>query len=144
MLFFVGAVVVFNIALEPKRNQISEVGEIALDKTPITKIQKYYHLNRDVNSLALAGTNKNKKYYFVYLPKTKKAYLYQNTKGVTEAQVINVFLKDHKDRKITDVNLGWYKKRPVWEISYTKTNKKIGYVIYNFEDGEELSYIDNL
>lgn len=33
---------------------------------------------------------------------------------------------------------------PVWEVTYNKKNGNYGYVLYNFKNGKELAYADNL
>lgn len=138
------ALIVINLALNPLRSNKNQVEEIAKQETPIKEIKKTYSLSRDVKSSAVLGTNNSKNYYFIYLPKTKKGYLYQDTKGLSEKQILAKFNKSYPNQEVTDINLGWYKKRAVWEVSYKKSNSKLGFVIYNFKNGKEISYIDNL
>ena len=145
VLLLIGAIVVLRLAINPRDNENSRIKEIALDKTSIKTIDRYYHLSRDKKSVALKGkSKKGKTYYFIYLPASKKAYLYDTKQGKSQQTVINQFSVDHPNRTIKTVNLGWYEKRAVWEIRYTKKNGKSGFVIYDFKTGEELSYIDNL
>lgn len=145
IVLIVAATIITRLAINKETSQSEQVTAVALTKTPIKKIQKTYHLKRDVTSLGLVGTDaKNKKYYFVYLTASKKAYLYDSDEGVSEAAITKFFKQEHQKDTLKSINLGWYKGRPVWEISYRKTNHKLGYVIYNFKDGAEISVIDNL
>lgn len=146
IFILIAASVTIKSATNKKSSDESQVTAVALAKSPIKKITKTYQLSRDEKSLAVRGIdNKNKVYYFIYLPQNKKAYLYDQTEGISEKAVKKLFLNNHPaSDKIKKINLGWYKKNPVWEISYHKKNDKLGYVIYSFKDGEELSVIDNL
>lgn len=136
---------VFYFATKRASDQVKQTNEIALEKTPITTITKNYHLSRSVESNSLAGTSKKgKKYYFIYLPKSKKAYLYQANKGKSEEQILKIFNEAHPGHNNLKCQLGWYKGMPVWEVTYNKKNGNYGYVLYNFKNGKELAYADNL
>lgn len=132
-------------ASHPNRAAAKSSKNIALAKTPIVNVTNQYHLSRGVVSDSLEGTDKKgKKYYFVYLPKTKKAYLYQSSKGLSRLQAIDRFNSLHPGHSNLKVELGWYHQRPVWEISYKKTNGNYGYAIISFKTGRELFYVDNI
>lgn len=137
--------IVFYFATKPMNDMVKQTNEVALKKTPITTVTKNYHLSRSVESNSLLGMNKKgKKYYFIYLPNSKKAYLYQANKGKSEEQILNIFNEAHPGHKNVKCELGWYKGMPVWEVTYQKENKNYGYVLYNFKNGKELVYADNL
>ncbi len=105
---------------------------IALRKTPIKTVAEYYHLNRSVRSVSLAGQDSKKKnYYFIYLPKSKKAYLYDTKNGQSKKKILKIFRENHPNRIVKDINLGWYQKHAVWEVHYTKktTAKSVSYSI---------------
>lgn len=146
VVLIIAASVTIKSATNQKSSDVSQITAVTLAKTPIKQISKTYSLNRSVASLAAVGTNNKKQvYYFVYLPKTKKGYLYDHTEGISEKTAKNLFLKKHpKSDAIKKINLGWYKGNPVWEVSYLKANNKLGYVLYSFKDGDEISAIDNL
>ena len=84
--------IIFYFATKPMSDSIKQTNDIALQKTPITTITKNYHLSRSVESNSLVGTSKKgKKYYFIYLPHSKKAYLYQASKGKSEEQIKEIY-----------------------------------------------------
>ncbi|OYR93048.1 PepSY domain-containing protein [Lactobacillus taiwanensis] len=137
--------IIFYFATKPMSDSIKQTNDIALQKTPITTITKNYHLSRSVESNSLVGTSKKgKKYYFIYLPHSKKAYLYQASKGKSDEQIKEIFNDAHPGHSKVKCELGWYKGVPVWEITYKKENGNYGYVIYDFKTGKELVYADNL
>lgn len=145
LVIYLVCFVVFLVATHPNRAQAKETKNIALTKTPIVNVTNQYHLSRGVVSDSLEGTDKKgKKYYFVYLPKTKKAYLYQSSKGLTENQAVEHFNELHPGHSNLKVEFGWYDQRPVWEISYKKSNGNYGYAIISFKTGRELFYVDNI
>ncbi|APT19217.1 hypothetical protein FC62_GL000193 [Amylolactobacillus amylotrophicus DSM 20534] len=145
LLVFCAILIVLKLAIDPRSNSEEQVRTIALRKTPIKTVAEYYHLNRSVRSVSLAGQDSKKKnYYFIYLPKSKKAYLYDTKNGQSKKKILKIFRENHPNRIVKDINLGWYQKHAVWEVHYTKNNGKVGFVLYNFKNGEELSYIDNL
>ncbi|QNQ82304.1 hypothetical protein [Lactobacillus sp. PV012] len=138
-------VVIFLVGTNSRAQGEKAVEKIALKKTPITKVEETYHLSGDTESNSLLGTDKKgKKYYFIYLPKSKKSYLYNSKDGISEQKVLKLFNTQYPNYKNPQVELGWYKDTPVWEITYKKDNGNYLYVIYSFKSGEKLSYIDNL
>ena len=145
LIIYLVCFAVFLAATHPTRAQEKTSKDIALSKTPIVNVQRQYHLSRDVVSDSLEGTDKKgKKYYFVYLPKNKKAYLYQASKGLSRSQAIARFNNLHLGHDNLKVEFGWYKDKPVWEISYKKDNGNYGYAIISFKTGRELFYVDNI
>lgn len=142
---YIASVVIFYRAGTSSRSNDQQIRQIAMQKTPIKNIQTYYHLDRGVNSYSLKGTNaKGKDYYFIYLPKTKKAYLYQGTKGVSESAVRKTYNADHPGLKINGVNLGWYQSKPVWEVASTDKSGNYNFSIYDFKTGKEINEVANL
>lgn len=145
LVLYLITVIIFLKGTSPIRKNNNQVNEIAIDKTPITKIKTNYHLSTDTISDSVYGINKaGKKYYFVFVPKTNKGYLYPANKGKSKSQIINIFNEKHSNYKNVNYQFGWYKKLPVWEISYKKNNGNYGYAIYSFKTGKELFYGDNL
>ena len=64
---------VFYFATKRASDQVKQINEIALEKTPITTITKNYHLSRSVESNSLAGTSKKGKSITSSIcPKAKK------------------------------------------------------------------------
>lgn len=138
---FLAGIAIFYYAGSKSRGNDQKVAELATSKTPISNIQGYYHLDRGTSSYALAGTNKKgKQYYFIYLPNSKKAYLYPATRGTSESK----FKSTHSDATINKINLGWYKGEAVWEVAYKKQNGNLGYTLYEFKNGNDISEVDNL
>jgi uncharacterized protein YpmB len=145
VIAFVASILIFYYAGSRSRGNNQKIAEIARTKTPIKNIQSYYHLDRGTSSYAITGTGKKgKRYYFVYLPNSKKAYLYPANKGVSEAYIKNKFKSSHSDATINHINLGRYKGQAVWEVAYKKHNGNLGYTIYEFKDGNDISEVDNL
>lgn len=72
--FYIASVFVFYKAGSQSRDNDKKIAQLASQKTPITNVQSYYHLDRGVSSYSLKGTSKKgQNYYFIYLPKTKKS-----------------------------------------------------------------------
>lgn len=145
VVIYIICLIIFLVGTNPRTKVEKSTEKIAVQKTPITKVEETYHLNRDTNSYSLIGTDKKgKQYYFIYLPKSKKSYLYSSKDGISEEKVLKLFNTQYPGYKNLQIELGWYKDGPVWEITYKKDNGNYGYVIYSFKSGEKLSYIDNL
>ncbi|EEJ73060.1 hypothetical protein [Lactobacillus ultunensis] len=145
IIAFLASIVIFYCAGAKSRGNDQKIAQLASNKTPITNIQKYYHLDRGTSSYAIKGTNrKGEGYYFIYLPNTKKAYLYSAKKGVSEDRIKNNFKSSHTDATINHINLGWYKGEAVWEVAYKKQNGNLGYTLYEFKNGNDISEVDNL
>lgn len=145
IIIYIICLIIFLVGTNPRAKAEKATVKIAVQKTPITKVEETYHLSRDTNSYSLLGTDKKgKQYYFIYLPKSKKSYLYSSKDGINEKKVLKLFNAQYPGYKDPQVELGWYKDGPVWEITYKKDNGNYGYVVYSFKSGEKLSYIDNL
>lgn len=137
--------IIFVIGTHPYRAQAKTVNNLALSKTPITKISHTYHLSQGKVSNSVEGIDKKgKKYYFVYLEGSKKAYLYKASEGISQSKVKSLFNELHPGYDNLKLEFGWYQDKPVWEISYKKDNGNYGYAIYSFKTGKQLFYVDNL
>lgn len=145
LVIYIICIIIFIAGTKTESNNQKTVATVATDKTPITQITKTYHLSRSVKSDSVVGTDKKgKKYYFIYLPHSKKSYLYSADSGISESKARSIFDSQHPGYPNLNIELGWYKGRPVWEISYKKSNGNYGYALYNFKDGKEIYYIDNI
>lgn len=145
VILFLASIGIFYYAGSKSRGNDQKIAQVVASKTPITQIQKYYHLDRGTSSYSISGTGKKgKKYYFIYLPNSKKAYLYQANRGVSETEIKKKFKSTHSDATINHINLGWYKGEAVWEVAYKKKNGNLGYTIYEFKNGNDISEVDNL
>lgn len=145
LVIYIICIIIFIAGTKTESDNQKTVAAVATDKTPITQITKTYHLSRSVKSDSVVGTDKKgKKYYFIYLPHSKKSYLYSANSGISESKAKSIFNSQHPGHSNLNIELGWYKGRPVWEISYKKSNGNYGYALYNFKDGKEIYYIDNI
>lgn len=145
VIIYIICFIIFMIGTHPLRQQSKNVSELALSKTPITKVEETYHMSQNKVSNSVKGIDKKgQTYYFVYLANSKKAYLYKANEGITENHVKALFDSKHPGHKNLKVEFGWYQNKPVWEISYKKHNGNYGYAIYSFKTGKQLFYVDNL
>lgn len=145
IILYIASVFVFFRAGTQSRDNDKQITQLAMQKTPIRNVQTYYHLDRGTNSYSLEGTNKKgQTYYFIYLPKTKKAYLYPAKKGVSRNRIKSEFKRLHPKQSISEVNLGWYQGEAVWEITSQNKNNDYSYSLYEFKSGNEISEVANL
>lgn len=146
IIFYIGSIFVFYRAGDASRNNDRELANLVARQTPIRNIQTYYHLDRGTNSYSLKGTNKQgQTYYFIYLPNSKRAYLYSfKRKSTSESQIRSEFKASHANRQIKAVNLGWYQGNPAWEVAYQNRQGNLGYSLYDFKNGKEINQVDNL
>lgn len=142
---YIAAIIIVGVATRPNRVAAKNITQLAESKTSMKRIDKYYHLSRSVTSQAVEGVDKkNQKSYFIYLPKTKKAYYLPAKKGYSENQIKKKFEQLHPFRPIREINLGWYNGKAVWEVAFGKEDQNYGYALFNFNNAKEISYIDNL
>ena len=145
IIFYIASIFVFYKAGSSSRNNDQQIVRIANQKTPITNVQNYYHLNQGTNSYAIKGTDKKGKvYYFIYLPSSKKAYLYQSDKAVSQNKISKIFYEKHPNSNVKSINLGWYQSQPVWEVAYQNKNSKLGFTLYDFHNAKLVNEVDNL
>lgn len=139
VLLYFSFLLIFYKASSPVRNETRELNQIVLQKSPIKKIERNYHLDRGVNSYSAKGVAKNRQtYYFIYLPASKKAYLLSSKKGVNETVVRNKYRTRYPDDKINAVNLGWYQNKAVWEVAAKDSAGDYHYKLYEFKNGNLL------
>ncbi|MDF7672004.1 hypothetical protein PT281_01715 [Lactobacillus sp. ESL0701] len=137
VLLYFAFVALFYQAGQPGRSETQNVKQIATSKTPITLVEAHYHLDRGINSYAVKGiSKKNGTYYFIYLPGSKKGYLYPAKKGVNETTIRAEFNQKHTGGKINEVNLGWYQNKPVWEVTAKNAAGDYSYKLYEFKTGK--------
>ncbi|WEV40688.1 hypothetical protein [Lactobacillus sp. ESL0681] len=140
VLAYVVAVLIFYKAGQPEANNNHATAQIALKKTPIKEVHDYYHLDRGVNSYAVKGIGKkHQTYYFVYLPGSKKGYLLAATEGVSETKIKRAYQAKKTANQITQINLGWYKNRAVWEVTAKSKTGSYRYQLYEFKNGSLIS-----
>lgn len=145
LIIYIICIIIFIFGTKAQTDNQKAVITVATNKTPIVQITKTYHLSRSVKSDSVVGTDKKgHKYYFIYLPHSKKSYLYSANSGISENKVKSIFHSQHPRHSNINTEFGWYKGRPVWEISYKKSNGNYGYALYNFKDGKEIYFIDNI
>ena len=65
-------------------------------------------------------------------------------KGVSENKIRSEFERLHSNQKISEVNLGWYKGKAVWEVTSQNKNNDYSYTLYEFKTGNEISEVANL
>lgn len=145
IVFYIASIFVFFRAGSQSRSNDRQLEQLANQKTQIKTIQSYYHLDRGTNSYALGGTDKKgQTFYLIYLPHSKKAYVYSAKKGSTQKQIRTAFKKRHAGAQIKEINLGWYQGKPAWEVSYQNSNGNQGYVLYDFKQAKVINEVDNL
>ncbi|MCD5494089.1 hypothetical protein LOB66_05825 [Lactobacillus delbrueckii subsp. lactis] len=143
-LLYAGTVAVVARAAKPYSQQKEKVAKL-VKQTSMKQIDKYYHLSRGVKSYSASGkTSKGKAAYFIYLPGKHKAYYYSASDGVSESTVKSSFQKSYPKKAIKEVNLGWYQKQAVWEVTAVNADGSYCYDIYKFKDGQLLSLVDKL
>lgn len=141
---YFGLVMLVKNATQPYVKADAKVAKL-VKQTSMSKVTKYYHLNRGTKSLSAAGkTASGKDAYFVYLPGTKKAYYYSASEGVSESTVKQNFQKKYPKKTVKEINLGWDKGQAVWEVTATNSDGSYCYAIYQFKDGKLLSLVDKL
>ncbi|MFC2694520.1 MAG: hypothetical protein ACFN0Y_00670 [Lactobacillus sp.] len=145
MIIFLLAGLIFASAGFKRGQEYKEMDSVAQRKTPIVRVQKRYHLSRTVNSSAVYGQDrKGHGYYLIYLPASKRAYLYAAAKGRSAKQIMRKFYQEEGHKRQEQINLGWYKGQPAWEVSFVNANSSRGYALYSFKKGHRLSFINNL
>lgn len=66
---FLASIAIFYYAGSRSRGNDQKVTQLATSKTPIRKIQNYYHLDRGTSSYAIAGTNNKGKLFICQILK---------------------------------------------------------------------------
>lgn len=144
VIFLIGGIIFASAGFQ-RGQEYKEMDRVAQAKTPIVQVQQRYHLSRSVNSSAIYGQDKKGHgYYLIYLPNSKRAYLYSAKKGRSARQIMRKFHAERGHKKQEQINLGWYKGQPAWEVSFVNANSSRGYAIYTFKKGRRISLINNL
>lgn len=145
VVIFLAGGIIFAEAGFARGQDYKAMDNVAANKTPITQVEKRYHLSRTVNSDAAYGKDKKGHgYYLIYLPSSKRAYLYPAKKGRSQRQIMSKFHASFGHKKQEQANLGWYKGQAAWEVSFVNKDNSRGYAVYTFKKGKRISLINNL
>lgn len=131
--------------MAPMKRAKNEAVEIAEKYANLTTLDNFYWYNRDETYFSLTGKNNENKEIVVIIPqKGDRVIVLDQTDGLTEAQAREVVTSYRPKQEITDVSLGVFEDKNVWEVTTRNKSNQMNYYLLSFEDGTVIKSIENV
>lgn len=135
----------YSRATAPMKRAKNEAVEMAEKYADLASLDKFYWFNREETYFSLTGKNKDNKEIAVIIPQTGERVIVLNQEdGLTEAQAREVIASYRPKQKITDITLGVYDNKNVWEVTTINKSNQINYYLLSFDDGTVIKSIENV
>lgn len=135
----------YSRAMAPMKRAKNEAVEMAEKYADLASLDKFYWFNRDETYFSLTGKNKDNQEIAVIIPQTGERVIVLNqADGLTEAQAREVIASYRPKQEITDITLGVYDDKNVWEVTTKNKSNQINYYLLSFDDGTVIKSIENV
>lgn len=135
----------YSQATAPMKRAKNEAVEMAEKYADLASLDKFYWFNREETYFSLTGKNKDNKEIAVIIPQTGERVIVLNQEdGLTEAQAREVIASYRPKQEITDITLGVYDNKNVWEVTTINKSNQINYYLLSFDDGTVIKSIENV
>lgn len=120
--------------------------QIAQSKWGISKANYYSEYDRNQRYFAIGGYSKSNSSKYKYIVINGKNGKTTSLNGDPKAPYKSeqIVQSNQKPKKILHVSLGYYHKKPVWEVAYINKNGTLGYYLLNYKNTKIVQTIDNL
>lgn len=144
-LAMVSALTYLNLSTAPNSSAKSQANEIAKEKAGIVQPDYFGNYTRKKQYYAVGGLTKNDKYRYIIIDaKSGKTDTFNKNNAPVRQTIIDGVAQRYGAKKILHINLGIYKKKPTWEVTFQKSNGKIGYNLVDFKTGKSIQIINNI
>ncbi|MCV3763554.1 hypothetical protein OF389_11585 [Companilactobacillus farciminis] len=144
-LAIVSALTYVNLAAAPHSSAQSQANNIAKEKAGIVQPDYFGNYTREKQYYAVGGLTKGQKYrYIIINAKSGKTKIFNKSNAPVRQTIIDGVAQRYGAKKILHINLGLYKEKPTWEVTFQKSNGKIGYNLVDFKTGKSVQIINNI
>lgn len=136
---------IYQKGLAPMQSVRKQAIRIAEKKANVQTVSAFYWDKQRESYVTVAGTTKNhQKVYVLIRQKTGHLQVLRQTKGISSQAAEAQAIKSYAPKKIISVGLSIRKQKVVWDVGYRSKSGKLGYVTYDFKNGEQLFAVANL
>ena len=144
-LAIVSALTYLNLSFAPYSSAKSQANDIAKEKAGIVQPDYFGNYTREKQYYSVGGLTKGEKYrYIIINAKSGKTKIFNKNNAPVRQTVINGVVDRYNAKKILHINLGLYKNKPTWEVTFQKKNGSIGYNLVDFRTGKSIQIINNI
>ncbi len=144
-LAIVSALTYLNLSFAPYSSAKSQANNIAQEKAGIVEPDYFGNYTREKQYYSVGGLTKGEKYRYVIInAKSGKTEIINKNNAPVRQTVIDGVAQRYNAKKILHINLGLYKNRPTWEVTFQKKNGSIGYNLIDFRSGKSIQIINNI
>lgn len=144
-LAIVSALTYLNLSFAPYASAKSQANDIAKEKAGIVEPDYFGNYTREKQYYSVGGLTKNDKYrYIIINAKSGKTEIINKNNAPVRQTVIDGVAQRYNATKILHINLGVYKQKPTWEVTFQKKNGSIGYNLIDFRTGKSIGIINNI
>ncbi|TGD24606.1 hypothetical protein EGT49_02325 [Companilactobacillus suantsaicola] len=144
-LAIVSVLTYLNLSFAPYSSAKSQANDIAQEKAGIVQPDYFGNYTRQKQYYAVGGLTKKQKYrYIIINAKSGKTEIVNKNNAPVRQTIIDGVADRYGAKKILHINLGLYKNKPTWEVTFQKKNGSIGYNLVDFRTGDSIQIIDNI
>ncbi|AUI71233.1 DUF5590 domain-containing protein [Companilactobacillus alimentarius] len=144
-LAIVSALTYLNLSVAPHSSAKSQANDIAKEKAGIVQPDYFGNYTRKKQYYSVGGLTKKQKYRYIIIDaKSGKTETFNKNSAPVRQTIIDGVAQRYNAKKILHINLGLYKKKPTWEVTFQKKNGSIGYNLIDFRTGKSLQIINNI
>ncbi|WP_119326279.1 hypothetical protein [Companilactobacillus musae] len=144
-LAIVSALTYLNLSFEPYASAKSQANDIAKEKAGIVEPDYFGNYTRQKQYYAVGGLTKGQKYRYIIIDaKSGKTDTFNKNSAPVRQSIVNGVVDRYNAKKILHINLGLYKDKPTWEVTFQKKNGSIGYNLVDFKTGKSVQIINNI
>jgi len=144
-LAIVSALTYLNLSFAPYSSAKSQANNIAQEKAGIVEPDYFGNYTREKQYYSVGGLTKGEKYRYVIInAKSGKTEIINKNNAPVRQTVIDGVAQRYNAKKILHINLGLYKNKPTWEVTFQKKNGSIGYNLIDFRSGKSIQIINNI
>lgn len=134
----------FYRASAPVRKEQKEITQVAKKYANLETVDAFYWYNGNNTYYTVAGKNNKNQHVLVTVPKDDDKIIIQNqANGISESDASKKVNDEFHPKKIEKVEFGYYKNKPIWEVTTTNKDKQVSYYILAFQDGNLIKKIEN-
>lgn len=144
-LAIVSALTYLNLSFAPYASAKSQANDIAKEKAGIVQPDYFGNYSRQKEYYAVGGLTKGQKYRYVIInAKSGKTEVINKNSAPVRQTIIDGVADRYGAKKILHINLGLYKNKPTWEVTFQNKNGSVGYNLIDFRTGKSISVLNNI
>jgi len=144
-LALVSALTYLNLSFAPFSSAKSQANNIAQEKAGIVEPDYFGNYSRQKQYYSVGGLTKKDKYRYVIIDaKSGKTEIINKNNAPVRQTIIDGVAQRYNAKKILHINLGIYKAKPTWEVTFQNKNGSVGYNLIDFKTGKSIQIINNI